>query len=118
MSKYSIVAAMFVLTSGIAVRTEAQASFAGYYKLTARHSGKAVVVLGASTANSADVIQYTYASGSPANDEWQFAGLGNGYYKVINRNSGRVLTVAGASTANGGDVVQYSYGGSNTNDEW
>jgi len=93
------------------------AGFSGYYRLTARHSGKAVVVQSASTANSANVFQWTYG-GTATNDEWELRGIGSGYYRLINRNSGKDLTVAAASTANGADVVQYTYGGSTANDEW
>ena len=80
----------------------------GYYKLIARHSGKAVTVSGASTANSADVIQWTYG-GAYANDEWQLVDLGTGYHRIVNRHSGKVLNVAGASTANGANVDQWSW---------
>jgi len=82
--------------------------FSGYYKILARHSGKAVVVQSASTANGANVFQWTYG-GSATNDEWAFVNLGTGYYKVVNRNSGRVLNVQGASTVNGGDVNQWAW---------
>ena len=91
--------------------------FSGYYRLTARHSGKAVVVQSASTSNSANVFQWTYG-GASTNDEWEIRGIGSGYYRFINRNSGKDLIVSGASTANAADVIQYTYGGSSTNDEW
>jgi DhnA family fructose-bisphosphate aldolase class Ia len=80
----------------------------GYYKLIAKHSGRAVVVAGASTANGADVIQYAYG-GSNTNDEWQLVDLFNGYHRVVNRNSGKVMNVAGASTANNANVDQWSW---------
>jgi len=86
--------------------------FSGYYRLMAKHSGKAVVVQGASTANSGDVIQWTYG-GTATNDEWELVNLGTGYYRVVNRNSGKVLNVAGASTVNGGNVDQWSWAGAN-----
>jgi len=89
----------------------------GYYRLTARHSGKAVVVQSASTANSANVFQWTYG-GTATNDEWEIRSIGSGYYRVINRNSGKDLTVASASTAEGANIFQYTYGGTATNDEW
>ena len=92
--------------------------FSGYYRLMARHSGKAVVVLSASTAAGADVIQYSYSATGP-NDEWELRGIGGGYYRVINRNSGLDLNVSGASTANGGDVIQWGYTANAVyNDEW
>jgi len=86
----------------------ATCGFSGYYKVIARHSGKAMVVQGASTANAGDVVQWTYG-GTGTNDEWQLVDLGNGYHKVVNRNSGKVLNVAGASTSNGGNVDQWSW---------
>jgi len=89
----------------------------GYYRLTPRHSGKALVVQNASTSNGAAVIQYTYG-GSNTNDEWQITSIGSGYYRIINRNSGKDMVVQNASTANGAAIIQYTYGGSNTNDEW
>jgi hypothetical protein len=84
----------------------------GYYRIMSRHSGKAVVVAGAATANAADVIQWTYG-GSATNDEWQLVDLGNGYHRIVNRHSGKVLNVAGASTANGANVDQWSWANAN-----
>jgi hypothetical protein len=80
----------------------------GYYRIMARHSGKAVAVQSASTANAADVIQWTYG-GTATNDEWQIVDLGTGYNKIVNRHSGKVLNVAGVSTANGANVDQWSW---------
>jgi hypothetical protein len=89
------------------------AAFSGYYRLVARHSGKAVVIQSASTANSGDAIQWSYTSSAPTNDEWELVDLGTGYHRIVNRNSGRVLNVAGASTANGANVDQWSWAGAN-----
>ena len=91
--------------------------FSGYYRIMARHSGKAVVVQSASTANSANVFQWTYG-GTTRNDEWEVRSIGSGYYRVINRHSGKDLTVQSASTAEGANIFQYTYGGTTTNDEW
>jgi hypothetical protein len=91
--------------------------FSGYYRIMARHSGKAVVVQGASTSNSANVFQWTYG-GSATNDEWRVLDIGAGYYRVINRNSGKDLVVQSASTSEGANIFQYTYGGAATNDEW
>jgi hypothetical protein len=92
--------------------------FSGYYRIIARHSGKAVVVAGASTADLADVYQWDYNDNALDNDEWELRGIGSGYYRVINRRSGKDLNVVGASTSNGANVVQYTYGGTTANDEW
>jgi hypothetical protein len=92
--------------------------FSGYYRIMARHSGKAVVVAGVSTADGANVYQWDYNDNTTDNDEWELRSIGSGFYRVINRHSGKDLTVVGASTANGGDVVQFTYGGTTANDEW
>jgi predicted nucleic acid-binding Zn ribbon protein len=97
--------------------TSTPGSFSGYYRIMARHSGKAVVVQSASTSNSANVVQYTYG-GTTTNDEWQVLSIGSGYYRVVNRNSGKDLTVQSASTSDGANIFQYTYGGTTTNDEW
>ena len=89
----------------------------GFYRLTPRHSGKALVVQNASTSNSAAVVQYTYG-GSATNDEWQLSSIGSGYYRIINRNSSKDMVVLSASTSDGAAIIQYTYGGSTTNDEW
>jgi hypothetical protein len=89
---------------------------AGYYRLAARHSGKAVVVASTSTANGADIVQSTY--GGAAHQQWLFASLGGGYYRIAARHSGKAMVVQSASTAEGANVFQWTYGGANTNDEW
>jgi hypothetical protein len=92
-------------------------SFSGYYRVMARHSGKAVAVQSASTANSANVFQWPYG-GTATNDEWQVLSIGSGYYRLIARHSGKDMVVQSASTAEGANIFQYAYGGSTTNDEW
>ena len=103
----------------VAGATPAFAQFSGYYRLVARHSGKAVVVSSASTAENAAVLQFPYTSAAPANDEWSLEATSGGYYRVINRNSGKVLAAQGASTASSTPIVQVTYSsGSPTHDEW
>jgi hypothetical protein len=97
--------------------TPTPGGFNGYYRITPRHSGKAVAVQSASTANSANVFQWSYG-GTNTNDEWQLLGIGSGYYRVIARHSGKDMVVASASTAEGANIFQYAYGGTTTNDEW
>jgi hypothetical protein len=76
----------------------------------ARHSGKAMVVQNASTAEGADVFQWPYG-GSNTNDEWAIEALGDGFYRIVNRNTGKVLEIAGSGTENGADVVQRTWNG-------
>jgi predicted nucleic acid-binding Zn ribbon protein len=104
-------------TGVFALAESAAAAFSGYYRLTARHSGKDLAVQGASTADGAHVVQWSY-SGSSINDEWQFAPIGSGFYRITARHSGKALAVQSASTSPGATIIQWTYGGSNTNDEW
>ena len=90
--------------------------FSGFYRLTARHSGKALVVQSASTAENASVIQWTYG-GASTNDEWSLESLGTGYHRIVNRNSGKSMSVSGASTASGAVIVQRTYTGAAA-DDW
>jgi len=48
----------------------------GYHRISARHSGKDLTVASASTANGANIMQYTYG-GSATNDEWQMVDAGS-----------------------------------------
>jgi hypothetical protein len=92
-------------------------TLSGYYRITPRHSGKAIAVQSASTANSANVFQWSYG-GSNTNDEWLAQSLGGGNYRLIARHSGKDMVVQSASTADGANIFQYTYGGATTNDEW
>jgi hypothetical protein len=92
--------------------------FSGFYRIVARHRGKAVVVQSASTADGANVYQWTYTSSAPSNDEWQFVDAGGGYHRVVNRNSGKALDVASAGTANGSNVQQWAPSSTATNQQW
>jgi glucose/arabinose dehydrogenase len=91
--------------------------FSGYYRITARHSGKAVVVETTSTANGVNILQRTYAAGN-ATHEWSFTDIGGGYHRVISRHSGKDMVVQSASSAEGANIFLWIYGGTNTNDEW
>ena len=86
-----------------------------YYRVTARHSGKVMDVIGQSTANNAEVKQWSYNGGN--NQKWQFQDAGGGYVRLINANSGKCLDVANASTADGANIIQYTCG-TGTNQQW
>jgi ricin-type beta-trefoil lectin protein/glycosyl hydrolase family 43 len=85
------------------------------YRVTARHSGKVMDVINASTANNAEVKQWSWNGG--ANQKWSFQDAGGGYVRLVNLNSGKCLDVANASTADGANVIQYTCG-SGTNQQW
>jgi hypothetical protein len=71
-------------------------------------------VAGASTADSANIIQYT--CGSATNQQWQWRATGS-YFQLVARHSGKCLDVVGAGTADGVDITQYTCG-SGTNQQW
>jgi hypothetical protein len=92
-------------------------AFSGYYKLTARHSGKALDVNGgpSATANGTQVIQYDYFGND--NQKWRFEQLSDGYYKITAKHSGKALDVSDISTANGARIHQWDYVGG-ANQQW
>ena len=62
-----------------------------------------MTVASASTANGANIFQYTYG-GTATNDEWQLVDSGGGQFEIRNRNSGKNVQAMG--TANGAAVQQ------------
>jgi hypothetical protein len=87
----------------------------GAVTLTARHSGKCVDVVSASTADGAELAQYSCNGGS--NQRWEFQSLGNGYYQLIAQHSGKCLDVDAASTANSARIIQWTCNGGQ-NQQW
>lgn len=73
----------------------------GTYKITPRHSGKALKPI-AATAGSL-VQQFRYRKSDTAM-RWTVTALGGGQYSIVNVPSGRAMSVAGASLANGAQV--------------
>lgn len=86
----------------------------GTYKLINRNSGKVLDVYNNSTADGADVIQWS--DNGQNNQKWIITNTNNGY-KLTNANSGKVLDVYNSSTADGADVIQWSDNGQN-NQRW
>lgn len=86
-----------------------------YFKIVAKHSGKALMVQDASTSNGGLVVQSDFI-----NDPeyiWKLTKNTDDYYVFTNVNSGRDMGVKSASTDDGAVILQWSQG-SNTNDEW
>ncbi|NYJ29305.1 RICIN domain-containing protein [Galbitalea soli] len=77
---------------------------AGYEKLTNRNSGMCLDVNAASTADGANVQQWTCNGGT--NQAWQVQAVGSTFVQLVNRNSGKCLDVSGSSLSNGGNVDQ------------
>jgi beta-glucanase (GH16 family) len=95
-----------------------------FYVLEAKHSGKALDVSAGSTADGANVQQWT-KNGSAA-QQWRFeavpggaggAGGAGGYYVIRAKCSDKALDVANGSTAEGANVQQWGYGGG-PNQQW
>lgn len=82
----------------------------GVYRITARHSGKALDVAGSSQADGANVAQYTYGGGN--NQKWTVRNEG-GTYSIRAVHSGKALDL---NTTNS-DINQWTYSG-NTNQKW
>ncbi|MEU4836423.1 RICIN domain-containing protein [Streptosporangium sp. NPDC023615] len=83
--------------------------------LTARHSGKCVDVVSASTADGAEISQYGCNGGG--NQRWEFRDLGTGYHQVVAGHSGKCLDVDAASTADNARILQWTCN-SGQNQQW
>ncbi|MFJ4618213.1 family 43 glycosylhydrolase [Streptomyces sp. NPDC088812] len=77
------------------------------YTLTNRNSGKCLDVTGSSTADGANVAQYTCNGG--ANQRWRIEDLGDDTSRLVNVAGGKVLDTADCSTADGADLRQWSW---------
>lgn len=83
----------------------------GTYKITARHSSKALWPSG--STNGSQVQQKT-ATGSSMY-KWTLQNIGGDQYRIMNAGTGRYLGVWGVSTADGANVIIWD--GSNSNDQ-
>ncbi|HEY4788063.1 MAG TPA: RICIN domain-containing protein, partial [Bacteroidales bacterium] len=75
------------------------------YAIIARNSGKALDVVSKSTAEGANIQQWTYYA--TPNQRWVVTYLGNGYYKIKSVNSGRLVSLSSKNySADGDNVLQ------------
>ncbi|WP_410812728.1 RICIN domain-containing protein [Micromonospora sp. 067-2] len=86
------------------------------FTVTSVNSGKLLDVVGSSTADGAQVIQY--AARGQANQRWTTRVAAGGAYTVVNAHSGKCLAVSGASTAAGAAVVQSTCVAGATEQRW
>ncbi|MCE6998716.1 RICIN domain-containing protein [Saccharothrix sp. S26] len=113
----SAVAAVVLAAGVVTVLPATQASAAtvdptAWYVLVNRTSGKALDLVGSSTADGARITQWTRHDAT--NQQWQFVDSGGGYYRIRSRHSGKVLDVSGQSTADGAAIQQWTdHGGTN-----
>lgn len=77
------------------------------YQIRAGFSGKVLDVLGASTADGGNVVQWS--GGSGLNQRWIAWHLGGGWYRFENVNSGKTLETAGMGMNDGDNVQQWTW---------
>ncbi|MGY0067068.1 family 43 glycosylhydrolase [Streptomyces sp. QTS137] len=77
------------------------------YTLTNRNSGKCLDVAGSSSADGADVQQYTCNGG--ANQRWRLEDLGDDTHRLVNVSTGKVLDTENCSAADGAGLRQWSW---------
>jgi len=77
------------------------------YALVNRNSGKCLDVNGGSTADGANIFQWTCNGGS--NQKWKVEDLGDDTSRLVNVATGKVADIADCSTADGADIRQWSW---------
>jgi len=78
---------------------------ADHSTITAQHSGRAIDVPGASTADGVNLTQYS--NWHVDNQRWLLESTGDDYFTLRARHSGKCMDVAGASQAAGARVIQW-----------
>ncbi|MFD5083400.1 RICIN domain-containing protein [Kitasatospora sp. NPDC058406] len=71
----------------------------GHVRIVNERSGKDLTVDNASRAAGAKIVQRTYTTGGPTDDEWRPEDAGNGRVRLANRHSGLYLTAGATETA-------------------
>ena len=105
-------AAATVLNPFTAAQAQQTTDPTAWYVLLNRSSGKVLDVSGVSTADGAQLHQWTRTNAN--NQQFQFADAGGGYYRIKARHSGKVLDVSSWSTADGAAIHQWTdTGGAN-----
>lgn len=85
------------------INTSPSPTSGGYFRITPVNSGKAVIVYGASTADGAHVLQWTYNGAS--NEQWQLVGVFNNLSVTGLRVAATPEALAVDSVISGGTVV-------------
>jgi Ricin-type beta-trefoil lectin domain-like len=81
------------------------------YKVTARHSNKALEIPGTNAPNGTAARQWSWFGSM--NQRWITTWLGSGQQSISNASSNRVLEVGGLSNNNGVIIQQWSWVGHN-----
>ncbi|WP_308363988.1 MULTISPECIES: RICIN domain-containing protein [unclassified Microbulbifer] len=85
------------------------------YKLINRGSGYALDVAGKSSADGANVLQWS--EHTDTNQQFLATDLGNGYWSLLAVHSGSSLDVADSSSSDGANLQQMTYDG-DLNQQW
>jgi uncharacterized protein (TIGR03437 family) len=85
------------------------------FEIINKLSGKALDVVGASTANGGLLEQFDFLDGS--NQKWQLVPVDSQYYQILSVGTGKVLDDTGFSTVNGTPIQQWDYTGGD-NQKW
>ncbi|WP_016954576.1 RICIN domain-containing protein [Catenovulum agarivorans] len=109
--KYSNLAAGILLAIGAGSAFNAAALTNGTYVLKNAHSGKVMDVSGRSTADGANIIQYTQTNAN--NQLWDVTNV-NGNYSIVSVYSKKALEVYNFDSADGANIVQWAYWGGPT----
>ncbi|MBB3110044.1 GH43 family beta-xylosidase [Paenibacillus phyllosphaerae] len=80
-----------------------------YYRIVNRNSGKVMAIDTASTADGANILQWTY-DGS-GDQRWALDPVSGGYFKLRASHSGKLAEVYEKSLLDGGNVVQWADNG-------
>ena len=86
--------------------------YPGYYKITAKHSGRVLDVSEISKENGASIHQWDWWNGD--NQKWFLQTVGGDYSRLSVKHSGKCMDVSGPSYDNGANIQQWScHGGDN-----
>ncbi|MDO0937614.1 family 43 glycosylhydrolase [Streptomyces sp. DG2A-72] len=77
------------------------------YTLVNRNSGKCLDVNGGSTADGANIFQWTCNGGT--NQKWKVQDLGDDTNRLVNVATGKVMDTAECSATDGADIRQWSW---------
>ncbi|WP_342084348.1 RICIN domain-containing protein [Dyadobacter sp. OTU695] len=90
------------------IQNAASVASGSTYRIIARHSNQVIDVVGASTADGAQVDQWPGNGGS--NQHWVVTANGSGYYTLKVNHSSKNLDISGFSQDDGAKVQQWTAG--------
>ncbi len=105
-----------LLLAGVLGASVTQAQVAeGRYHIVSRHSGLAMDITDGSSANGANLQQWSL--GDDTHQQFDVADLGDGYYSIRPVHSEKSIDVWARSTEPGGEIRQYDWTG-DENQQW